>query len=106
FRRVLFRSARRRDRRRQERRALRVRPLLLHRRHVEGRELADLPVGARHLEEAPRRSTTAAAALFQIDLLPVDLETALAERNDQFLCPSVIRGCGPVVTALGARASL
>ena len=41
-----------RQHRRQERRALLVAPDLVHRPHVVGRELADLAVGARHLEEA------------------------------------------------------
>src|SRR3989441_8812050 len=99
-------TAGRRDRRRQEWRALRVRLFLLHRRHVEGGEPADFPVRARHLEEAARRTIAAAAALFLLDLLPVDLEAALAERDDQLPGSRVVTRGRPVVTAFGARASL
>jgi hypothetical protein len=61
---------------------------------------------SRHLEEATRGSAAAAAAFFLLDLLTVDLEAALTERDDQLPCSGVIRRRRPVVTAFSARTSL
>src|SRR6185503_1851960 len=69
-------------------------------------QLPDLAVGSRHLEEAPCRTVAAAAPFLLVDLLPVDLQAALTERDDQLPGPGVIGGRGPVVAALRARASL
>src|SRR5207247_902289 len=99
-------AAGRRDRRRHERRALRVRPVLFQCADVEGAELADVAVAARHLVEPPSGAAAAAAAFLLLDFLRVHLETALAERDDQLVVRLVIRGRRPVVAALGARASL
>src|SRR6266850_5872719 len=99
-------AAGRRDRRRHERRALRVRPVLFQCADVEGAELADVAVAARHLIKPPSRAAATAAAFLLLDLLRVHLEAALAERDDQLVVRLVIRGRRPVVATLGARATL
>src|SRR6185503_20721480 len=95
----------RRDDGRQERRALLKRPELLHRPRVVSRELADVAVGARHLEEAPVGARAPAAGDL-LDLLAADLDAALAQRNDQALRRRVMRHRLPVVAAFGRRTSL
>src|SRR5262252_3427302 len=95
-----------RNRRGHERRALRVRPVLLHRPNVERAEFADVAVAAGHLVEAPSGAAAAAAALLLLDFLRAHLETALAKRDDQLIVRLVVRRCWPVMPALGARTTL
>src|SRR5437867_2718148 len=63
-----------------ERRALLVRPHLLHRPDVERGQLADVTVRARQLEEAAARAAAVPAAFPLLDPLRADLDAALAER--------------------------
>ena len=99
-------AAARREHGRQERRALLERPQLLHRARVVRRELADVAVGARHLEEAPV-GARAAAARDELDLL------ARGSRCSFDYSGMISRDVGawcvdrlPVVAAFGARAAL
>src|SRR4030095_3384281 len=89
-----------------ERRPLFVGPHFFHGPDVEGSQLADIAVRARHLVETPARSAAASAPFFLLDALGVDFETALAERNDDLVGAGVMAGRGPIMTAFGARTAL
>src|ERR1051325_3434674 len=56
-------STSRRKHRRQKRRALLDGPVLFHRLHVEGSQLADVPVRAGHFDKAPQSGRAAGAFL-------------------------------------------
>src|SRR5712692_5652497 len=78
-------AARSRDGRGHEGRALRVGPRLFQGPNVEGSELADVAVGARHFVEPTARTTAAAAAFLLLDALRADVDAALTERNDDLI---------------------
>src|SRR5690606_9860273 len=75
----------RRQHRREERRPLLERPGLPHGVDVEGGQLADVAVRARHLVEAPIRAAGTPAAGGLRNRLRADREAALADRNDQLI---------------------
>src|SRR5688572_25485184 len=93
--------ATRREHRRQERRALLDVPHLAHRVHVEGGQLADVSVGARHLEELAIASR-ATRPLGEFHFPPRDLHARLGERNDEESGAGMVARRVPVVPAFRA----
>src|SRR3984957_12836119 len=91
---------------RQERSALFDGPELLHTRHIERGQLADVAAGPGHLVKAPPRAASTPAAFLQIDLLPVHRQATLAERDDQTIGPRMVAHGLPIVAAFGAGAGV
>src|SRR5207244_1386104 len=75
-------TARRGDHAGEVRRSLLAAPDLFHRLHIVGGELADVAVGAGHLEEAAVRAR-AAGTVREFQLAAVHLHARLTERNHQ-----------------------
>ena len=94
-----------RQHRGEERRALLDAPHLLHRRDIVGRQLADVAVRARHLEEAPIRVVPPAPSFSSILRPDISMHDWLSGMISD-VGRRVVAHRLPVVAALGARARL
>src|SRR6185295_7136633 len=78
-------------------------PLLLHGAHIERGELAEIAVGAGHLEEPPV-GLRAAAAVLLFDDAAIHFHAGLHKRNDERARGRVVAHGLPVLAARGAGA--